>query len=90
MWNLIARSGMSCAPGLRIGSFPSSNAASRLSSHVRDAAAGELLATVIPLSITETGLGSDAREEVEDRLTELVGDRNIRVGEDVRPVLARV
>ena len=35
-------------------------------------------------------LGSDAREEVEDRLPKRVGDRNIRVGEDVRAVLARV
>jgi len=35
-------------------------------------------------------LGSDAREEVEHRLPELVGDRNIRVSQDLRAVLARV
>ena len=42
------------------------------------------------MSITETGLGSDAREEVEHRLPQRVGDRNIRVIEDVCTVLARV
>jgi hypothetical protein len=35
-------------------------------------------------------LGSDAREEVEHSQPELVGDRNIRVSQDLRAVLARV
>ena len=42
------------------------------------------------MSIADTGLGSCAREEVEHRLPQRVGDRNIRVGEDVPAVLARI